>query len=94
METKLNIVSPNFLCPNRLINFNFYFYLKISPCQRNTIETLLFKLFDKLIRLELAEYSQTSSTKQSFKYEINVNLSTSESLKAMFNILLKQIDNK
>ena len=64
--------------------------------QRNTMQRLRFKLFDKLIRLELAEASQTlsSSTNQSFKSEINVNLSTSESLEAMFNIVLKQIDKQ
>ena len=59
----------------------------ISPYQRNTIQTLLFKL----IRLELVEDSQTlsSSTNQSVKLKIDVNLSTSESLEAMFNILLQ-----
>ena len=59
----------------------------ISPYQRNTIQTLLFKL----IRLELVEDSQTlsTSTNQSVKLEIDVNLSTSESLEAMFNILLQ-----
>ena len=31
----------------------------ISPYQRNSIQTLLFKLFDKLIRLEIVEDSQT-----------------------------------
>ena len=64
--------------------------------QRNTMQRLRFKLFDKLIRLELAEASQTlsSSTNQSFKSEINVNLSTSESLEAMLNIVLKQIDKQ
>ena len=64
--------------------------------QRNTMQRLWFKLFDKLIRLELVEDSQTlsSSTNQSFKSEIDVNLSTSESLGAMFNILLKQIDKQ
>ena len=45
---------------------------------------------------ELVEGSQTlsSSTNKSFKSEIDVNLSTSESLEAMFNILLKQIDKQ
>ena len=64
--------------------------------QRNTMQRLWFKLFDKLIRLELVEDSQTlsSSTNQSFKSEINVNLSTSESLEAMLNIVLKQIDKQ
>ena len=59
----------------------------ISPYQRNTIQMLLFKL----IRLELVEDSQTlsSSTNQSVKLKIDVNLSTSESLEAMFNILLQ-----
>ena len=40
---------------------------------KNTIQTLLFKLFDKLIRLELVEDSQTlsSSTNQSVKLKIN-----------------------
>ena len=44
----------------------------------------------------MAEGWQTlsSSTNQSFKSEIDVNLSTSESLGAMFNILLKQIDKQ
>ena len=36
----------------------------------------------------------SSSTKKSFKKEIDANLSTSESLEAMFNILLKQIDKQ
>ena len=56
----------------------------------------MFKLFDKLIRLELVEDLQTlsSSTNQSFKSEINVNLSTSKLLEAMFNIPLKQIDKQ
>ena len=36
----------------------------------------------------------SSSTNKSFKSEIDVNLSTSESLGAMFNILLKQIDKQ
>ena len=36
----------------------------------------------------------SSSTNQSFKLETDVNLSTSESLGAMFNILLKQIDKQ
>ena len=42
------------------------------------------------------EGSQTlsSSTNKSFKTEIGVNLSASESLGAMFNILLKQIDKQ
>ena len=66
----------------------------ISPYQRNTMQTLFFKLFDKLIRFELVEDSQTlsSSTNQSFKWEINPNLSAGEFLEAMFNILLKQMD--
>ena len=44
----------------------------------------------------LVEDLQTlsSSTNQSFKSEINVNLSTSESLEAMLNIVLKQIDKQ
>ena len=60
------------------------------------MQTLFFKLFDKLIRFELVEDSQTlsSSTNQSFKSEIDVNLSIHESLGAMFNILLKQIDKQ
>ena len=63
----------------------------ISPYQRNTTQTLLFKLFDKLIRLELVEDSLTlsSSTNQSFKSENNANLSTSELLESMFNILFR-----
>ena len=58
------------------------------------MQTLLFKPFDKLIRLELVEDSQTLSlsTNQSFKSEFNVNLSISKLLEAMFNIPLKQID--
>ena len=42
------------------------------------------------------EGSQTlsSSTNKLFKSETDVNLSTSESLEAMFNILLKQIDKQ
>ena len=71
---------------SRFSGFNF-----ISPYQRNTIQTSLFKLFDKLIRLELVEDSHTwsSSTNQSFKSEINVNLSTNESLEAMLNVVTK-----
>ena len=44
----------------------------------------------------MAEGWQTlsSSTNQSFKSETDVNLSTSESLKAMLSILLKQIDKQ
>ena len=44
---------------------------------RNTIQTLLFKLFDKLIRQELVEGSQTlsSSINQSFKSEIDFIIS-------------------
>ena len=34
----------------------------ISLYQRNTLQTLLFKLFDKLIRLELVGDSQTLSS--------------------------------
>ena len=34
----------------------------ISPYQRNTIQTLLFKLFDKLIRYELVQGSQSLSS--------------------------------
>ena len=57
---------------------------------------LLFKLFDKLIKLELLKDSQTlsSSTIQSVKLEINVSLSTSKSLEAMFIILLTKIDKQ
>ena len=49
-----------------------------------------------MIWQELVEGSRTlsSSTNQSFKSETDVNLSTSESLGAMFNILLKQIDKQ
>ena len=66
----------------------------ILPYQINTMQTLLLKLLDKLIRWEPAEVSQSlsASTNQSSKSEDDVNLSTSESLRAMFNILLKQID--
>ena len=46
--------------------FLFFFLSLISPYQRNTIQMLLFELFDKLIRLELAEDSQT----ESFAYQI------------------------
>ena len=34
-----------------------YLFVIISQYQRNTIQTLLFKLVDKLIRLELVEDS-------------------------------------
>ena len=49
------------------------------------MQTLLFKQFNKLIRLELVEDSPTlsSSTKQSVKLEIDVNLLTIESLEAI-----------
>ena len=60
------------------------------------MQKLLFKLFDELIWSKLLEGLQilSSSTNQSFKSEIDVNLSTSESLGTMFNILLKQIDKQ
>ena len=56
----------------------------------------MFKLFDKSIWLELVEGSQTlsSNTNQSFKSDIDFNLSSSESLGAIFNILLKIKKNK
>ena len=49
------------------------------------MQTLHFKQFNKLIRLELVEDSRTlsSSTSQSVKLEINVNLLTIESLEAI-----------
>ena len=37
--------------------FLLLLFVIISPYQRNTIQTLLFKLFDKLIRLELVKDS-------------------------------------
>ena len=54
----------------------------------------MFKLFNKMIRLEVVDDSQalSSSTNQSVKLEINVYLLTIESLEAIFNLLLKQID--
>ena len=44
----------------------FIYFLFIPPYKRNTIKTLLFKLFDKLIRQKLVESSKTlsSSTNQ------------------------------
>ena len=53
---------------------------------------MFFKLFNKLIWFELAEDSQTlsSSTNQSVKLEINVNLLAIGSLEAMFNLLIKK----
>ena len=65
-----------------LIIISISIIIIISPFQRNKIQTLLFKLFDKLIRLELVEDLQTLSSfpSQWFKQEINVNLSTNESL--------------
>ena len=47
-----------------------------------------------MIRLEVVDDSQalSSSTNQSVKLEINVYLLTIESLEAIFNLLLKQID--
>ena len=56
----------------------------------------MFKLFDELIWSKLVESLQTlsSSTIQSFKSEIDVNLSTSELLGTMFNILLRQTDKQ
>ena len=68
-----------------------FFIAIISPYERNTLQTLLFKPFDKMIPLQLVEDSQTlsSSANQSVKLEVNVNLSTSVSLEAMFNILLQ-----
>ena len=42
--------------------FQTFFQLKLtSPYQRNTIQMLLFELFDKLIRFDLVEDSQTLS---------------------------------
>ena len=60
------------------------------------MQKLLFKLFDELIWSKLLEGLQilSSSTNQSFKSEIDVNLSTSESLGTMFNILLRQTDKQ
>ena len=71
--------------------FVIFFIAIISPYERNTLQTLLFKPFDKMIPLQLVEDSQTlsSSANQSVKLEVNVNLSTSVSLEAMFNILLQ-----
>ena len=56
----------------------------------------MFKLFDELIWSKPVESLQTlsSSTIQSFKSEIDVNLSTSELLGTMFNILLRQTDKQ
>ena len=56
----------------------------------------MFKLFDKLMRQELVEGSQTlsSSTNKSFKSEIDVSLSINESLDAIFNVPLKQINKQ
>ena len=47
-----------------------------------------------MIRLEVVDDSQalSSSTNQSVKLEINVYLLTIESLEAIFNLILKQID--
>ena len=58
------------------------------------MQAILFKLFNKMIRLEVVDDSQalSSSTNQSVKLEINVYLLTIESLEAIFNLLLKQID--
>ena len=72
------------------------FILVISPYQINTMQMFLSKLIDILIQEKLAEGSLTisPSTNKSFKSEIDFNLSTSESLGAMFNILLKQIDKQ
>ena len=49
-----------------------------------------------MIRQGSVEGSQTllSGANKSFKSEIDVNLSTSESLRAMFNIVLKKIDKQ
>ena len=49
-----------------------------------------------MIRQGFVEGSQTllSGANKSFKSEIDVNLSTSESLRAMFNIVLKKIDKQ
>ena len=49
-----------------------------------------------MIQLEQVEGSKTlsSSCNKSFKSDIDVNLSAIESLGAMFNILLKQIDKQ
>ena len=58
------------------------------------MQAILFKLFNKMIRLEVVDDSQalSSSTNESVKVEINVYLLTIESLEAIFNLLLKQID--
>ena len=60
------------------------------------MQAILFKLFNKMIRLEVADDSQalSSSTNESIKVEINVYLLTIESLEAIFNLLLKQIDKQ
>ena len=53
-------------CLKTFLNYeNFVSSVKvfiISPYQRNTIQTLLFKLFDKLIRYELVQGSQSLSS--------------------------------
>ena len=58
------------------------------------MQAILFKLFNKMRRLEVVDDSQalSSSTNESIKVEINVYLLTIESLEAIFNLLLKQID--
>ena len=66
-----------------LLLLSSLFCLLLLQC--NKIQTLLFKQFNRLIRLELVEDSRTlsSSTNQSVKLEINVNLLTIESLEAI-----------
>ena len=53
-------------CLKTFLNYeNFVLSVKvfiISPYERNTIQTLLFKLFDKLIRYELVQGSQNLSS--------------------------------
>ena len=67
---------------SKILMYEFWYdYMKH---QRNTRQTALFKLFHKLIRLELVEDSQilSSITNQSVKFEGIVNILTVESLEA------------
>ena len=72
-------------------DFFLFFFICYFTKSKKYNTNVIFRLFDKLIRLELVEDSKTlsSSTNQLFKSKNNVNLSTSESLESMFNILFR-----
>ena len=79
------------------IHFTYFIFHFIHFTISNKYNTNVFVLTNWYIdTVGLVEGLLTlpSSTNESFKSEIDFNLSTSESLGAMFNILLKQIDKQ